>query len=86
MFAHRSACATPLTYTSKLPHPIIASDVRICIFTKDPQRAYKDLVASDAFPAALRGKVKRVLGVDKLKKRYKAFEQKRALLADHEYL
>ncbi|KAI4916254.1 hypothetical protein J4E85_010343 [Alternaria conjuncta] len=68
----------------KLPHPIIANDVRICIFTKDPQRAYKDLVASDAFPAALRGKVQRVLGVDKLKKRYKAFEQKRALLAEYD--
>jgi ribosome biogenesis protein UTP30 len=56
--------------------------VRICIFTKDPQRAYKDLVASDAFPATLREKVVRVLGVEKLKKRYKSFEQKRALLAE----
>jgi ribosome biogenesis protein UTP30 len=65
-----------------LPHPIILSDVRICIFTKDPQRAYKDLVASDAFPTTLREKVVRVLGVDKLKKRYKSFEQKRALLAE----
>ncbi|EOA86218.1 proteasome-interacting protein cic1 [Exserohilum turcicum] len=68
----------------KLPHPIITNDVRICIFTKDPQRAYKDLVASDDFPAALRGKVQRVLGVEKLKKRYKAFEQKRALLAEYD--
>ncbi|KAF7447329.1 Ribosomal L1 domain containing 1 [Pyrenophora tritici-repentis] len=68
----------------KLPHPIIANDVRICIFTKDPQRAYKDLVASGAFPAALREKVQRVLGVEKLKKRYKAFEQKRALLAEYD--
>jgi ribosome biogenesis protein UTP30 len=65
-----------------LPHSIIPNDVRICIFTKDPQRAYKDLVASDAFPATLRGKVARVLGVEKLKKRYKSFEQKRALLAE----
>ncbi|KAF2821141.1 ribosomal protein L1 [Ophiobolus disseminans] len=65
-----------------LPHPIIPNDVRICVFTKDPQRAYKDLVASDAFPATLREKVVRVLGVDKLKKRYKSFEQKRALLAE----
>ncbi|KAH7385530.1 ribosomal protein L1p/L10e family-domain-containing protein [Phaeosphaeria sp. MPI-PUGE-AT-0046c] len=65
-----------------LPHPIIPSDVRVCIFTKDPQRAYKDLVASDAFPATLREKVVRVLGVEKLKKRYKSFEQKRSLLAE----
>jgi ribosome biogenesis protein UTP30 len=67
---------------SPLPHPIIPADVRVCLFTKDPQRAYKDLVASDAFPAMLRTKIVRVLGVDKLKKRYKSFEQKRALLAE----
>ncbi|KAF1850745.1 ribosomal protein L1 [Cucurbitaria berberidis CBS 394.84] len=67
-----------------LPHPIIPNDVRICIFTKDPQRAYKDLVASDAFPVSLREKVQRVLGVDKLKKRYKSYEQKRALLAEYD--
>jgi ribosome biogenesis protein UTP30 len=67
---------------SPLPHSIIPNDVRVCIFTKDPQRAYKDLVASDAFPATLREKVVRVLGVDKLKKRYKSYEQKRALLAE----
>ncbi|KAL5117808.1 proteasome-interacting protein cic1 [Pleosporales sp. CAS-2024a] len=65
-----------------LPHPIIPDDVRVCIFTKDPQRAYKDVVASDAFPATLRQKLVRVLGVEKLKKRYKSFEQKRALLAE----
>ncbi|OSS53293.1 hypothetical protein B5807_02634 [Epicoccum nigrum] len=67
-----------------LPNPIIASDAKICIFTKDPQRAYKDLVASDAFPATLRERVGRVLGVDKLKKKFKSFEQKRALLADYD--
>ncbi|KAH7071930.1 ribosomal protein L1p/L10e family-domain-containing protein [Paraphoma chrysanthemicola] len=66
----------------RLPHSIIPTDVRICVFTKDPQRAYKDLVASDAFPTTLREKVVRVLGVEKLKKRYKSFEQKRALLAE----
>ncbi|KAF2849669.1 ribosomal protein L1 [Plenodomus tracheiphilus IPT5] len=68
-----------------LPHPIIAENVRICIFTKDPQRTYKDLVASDAFPAALRTNVQRVLGVEKLKKRYKSYEQKRALAAEYDF-
>lgn len=67
-----------------LPHPIIASDVRICIFTKDPQRAYKNLVASDEFPAHLRAKVARVIGVDKLRKKWKSFETKRQLLAEHD--
>ncbi|KAF2639474.1 ribosomal protein L1 [Massarina eburnea CBS 473.64] len=67
-----------------LPHPILGDDVRICIFTKDPQRAYKDLVESDAFPAALRPKIGRVLGLDKLKKRYKSYESKRQLLAEYD--
>ncbi|KAJ4354306.1 proteasome-interacting protein cic1 [Didymosphaeria variabile] len=68
-----------------LPHSIIASDVRICIFTKDPQRAYKDLIyESSAFPAELRKKVARVIGVDKLKKKWKSFETKRQLLAEYD--
>ncbi|KAF2450340.1 ribosomal protein L1 [Karstenula rhodostoma CBS 690.94] len=68
-----------------LPHPIIGSDVRICIFTKDPQRAYKDLIyESSEFPAALRTKVARVIGVDKLKKKWKSFETKRQLLAEYD--
>lgn len=67
-----------------LPHPIIGDNVRICIFTKDPQRAYKDLVASDSFPAPLRSKIGRVLGLDKLKKKYKSYESKRQLLAEYD--
>ncbi|KAK7181821.1 hypothetical protein DPSP01_002411 [Paraphaeosphaeria sporulosa] len=68
-----------------LPHPIIGGDVRICIFTKDPQRAYKDLIfESSEFPTELRTKVARVIGVDKLKKKWKSFETKRQLLAEHD--
>ncbi|KAJ4289002.1 proteasome-interacting protein cic1 [Kalmusia sp. IMI 367209] len=67
-----------------LPHPIVGDDVRICIFTKDPQRAYKNLVDSDEFPAALRTKILRVIGVDKLKKKWKTFETKRQLLAEYD--
>ena len=67
-----------------MSHPIIDENVRICIFTKDPQRAYKDLVASDQFPTELRVKVSRVIGVDKLRKKWKSFEAKRQLLADHD--
>jgi ribosome biogenesis protein UTP30 len=69
---------------SPLPHPIFPKDVRICIFTKDPQRAYKDIVASDAFPENLRSKVGRVIGLDKLKKKWKSFESKRQLLAEYD--
>lgn len=71
--------------SSPLPHPIIGNDVRICIFTKDPQRAYKDLIyESGDFPESLRAKVARVIGVDKLKKKWKTFETKRQLLAEYD--
>jgi ribosome biogenesis protein UTP30 len=67
-----------------VPHTLYANDVRICIFTKDPQRTYKDLVASDAFPEKLRTKIGRVIGLDKLKKKWKSFESKRQLLAEYD--
>lgn len=42
------------------------------------------MVAFDAFPAALRTKIGRVIGVDKLKKKWKSFESKRQLLAEYD--
>lgn len=73
-----------LTRRSSIPHPFFANDVRICIFTKDPQREYKDIVASDAFPVHLRSKVGRVIGIEKLKKKWKTFETKRQLFAEYD--
>ncbi|KAF2684020.1 ribosomal protein L1 [Lentithecium fluviatile CBS 122367] len=67
-----------------LPHPFYPNDVRICLFTKDPQRTYKNLVASDNFPNDLRTKVGRVIGLEKLKKKWKSFESKRQLLAEYD--
>lgn len=67
-----------------MPHPFFADDVRICIFTKDPQREYKNIVASDTFPEHVRSKVAKVIGIEKLKKKWKTFEAKRQLLAEYD--
>lgn len=50
----------------------------------DPQRKFKDIVADDAFPEDLRAKIGRVVGLEKLKKKYKSFESKRQLLAEYD--
>lgn len=50
----------------------------------DPQRTFKDIVADDSFPAELRSKIGRVVGISKLKKKYKTFETKRQLLAEYD--
>ncbi|KAF2747888.1 ribosomal protein L1 [Sporormia fimetaria CBS 119925] len=67
-----------------LPHPIQPADVRICLMTADPQRQFKDIVADEAFPADLRAKIGRVIGIEKLKKKYKTFEARRQLLAEYD--
>ncbi|KAF1996649.1 ribosomal protein L1 [Amniculicola lignicola CBS 123094] len=67
-----------------LPHAIRSGDVKICLITVDPQRAYKDLIESPAFPEELRAKIGRVIGLDKLKKKYKTFETKRQILAEYD--
>ncbi|PVI01928.1 ribosomal protein L1 [Periconia macrospinosa] len=68
----------------KIPHTIFNDTIRICIFCKDPQRAYKDLVAHHRFPEDIRSKIGRVIGLDKLKKKYKSYESKRQLLAEYD--
>jgi ribosome biogenesis protein UTP30 len=47
---------------------------------KDPQRTYKDLIAE----AGLSSTVTRVIGVSKLAKKYKSFEQRRQLEGSHD--
>jgi ribosome biogenesis protein UTP30 len=45
-----------------LPHALNTDpDTRICLITADPQRAYKNIVASDEFPDELRKKITRVI-------------------------
>ncbi|EXJ77099.1 hypothetical protein A1O3_10257 [Capronia epimyces CBS 606.96] len=68
-----------------VPHSLNTSpDLRICLITTDPQRAVKNVVADPAFPAPLKSRITRVIGFSKLKSRYKTFEQRRQLLAEHD--
>ncbi|KAK3061637.1 hypothetical protein LTS18_005747 [Coniosporium uncinatum] len=68
-----------------LPHPLNTStSLRICLITADPQRTYKDLIASPAFPAGLRAKIARVIGITKLKAKYKSYESLRQLFGEYD--
>ncbi|EPX71523.1 U3 snoRNP-associated protein Cic1/Utp30 family protein [Schizosaccharomyces octosporus yFS286] len=58
-----------------LKHSIIPSSYEACLIVKDPQRTYKDLVSE----AGMSGVVTRVIGISKLKAKWKSFEQKRQL-------
>ena len=66
-----------------VPHAIVKPETSICLITADPQRTYKDIIADSAFPNDLRSRI-RVLGVGKIKQRYKSFESKRQLLAEYD--
>ena len=63
----------------ELPHPArTLGECDVVLFTKDPQREYKDKLA-----AAQVERVK-VIGIDKLRKKYVEYEAKRQLCAAHE--
>lgn len=69
-----------------LPHPLHpindeSEDPRICLITADPQRKYKDLVSQSP---ALQKKIKRVLGLEKLKAKYKSYESRRQLRSEYD--
>ena len=68
-----------------LPHSLYTSPaVTICLITPDPQRLFKDTIAHPSFPPELSKKITRVIGISKLKARYKSFESRRLLLAEHD--
>ncbi|KAI9054882.1 hypothetical protein LZ554_002026 [Drepanopeziza brunnea f. sp. 'monogermtubi'] len=68
-----------------LPHALnTSSTTTICLITADPQRTYKDLIASDAFPSELATRITRVVGVQKLKKKWNQYESQRKLFAEHD--
>lgn len=68
-----------------LPHSLNdAATSTICLMTADPQRPFKDTIAHASFPTALSTRITRVIGISKLKARYKTFETRRQLLDEHD--
>lgn len=68
-----------------VPHSLnTSSTTTICLIVADPQRTYKDIIASPAFPAELSKRITKVVGVDKIKKKYKQYEAQRKLFAEHD--
>lgn len=68
-----------------VPHPLNTSPTTtICLITADPQRTYKDIIASPAFPSTLSARITRVIGVTKIKKKYTQYEAQRQLLSEHD--
>ncbi|CAD6890366.1 unnamed protein product [Tilletia laevis] len=63
-----------------LPHPLLSSEsASVCLIVKDPQREYKDLLASLNIRS-----IARVVGVTKLKGKFAPFEARRQLMSDHD--
>ncbi|PNY28264.1 ribosome biogenesis protein [Tolypocladium capitatum] len=68
-----------------LPHSLNTDETTtICAITADPQRAYKNIIGSDAFPAALARRITRVIDFSKLKAKYGQYEAQRKLFAEHD--
>jgi ribosome biogenesis protein UTP30 len=68
-----------------LPNPLnTSSNLRICLITADPQRTYKDIIASPAFPSELSARISKVVGVDKIRKKWTQYEAQRKLFAEHD--
>ena len=62
-----------------VPHPArTLGECDVCLFTKDPQREFKDKLAAQNVERV------KVIGVSKLKKKYVEHEAKRNLCGDHD--
>jgi ribosome biogenesis protein UTP30 len=69
----------------QLPHPLnTSSTTKICLIVADPQRLYKDIVASPAFPAELGARITKVVGISKIRSKWSQYEAQRKLLAEHD--
>ncbi|KAF7966404.1 hypothetical protein HWV62_38442 [Athelia sp. TMB] len=65
----------------KIPiaHPLVdPRSSAVCLITKDPQREYKDLLETHGIKF-----ISRVIGITKLKGKFKPYEARRMLLKDH---
>jgi len=68
-----------------VPHSLNTSEnLSICIISADPQRGLKNIVADPTFPTHLSSRISRVIGLTKLKAKYKTFETRRELLNEHD--
>ncbi|KAI7773970.1 hypothetical protein LA080_009516 [Diaporthe eres] len=68
-----------------LPHPLHTNtESTICLIVADPQRHYKNVVASEDFPEELRKRVTRVIDYKHLTAKVKQYEAQRKLLAEHD--
>ncbi|KAI8149197.1 ribosomal protein L1/ribosomal biogenesis protein [Fennellomyces sp. T-0311] len=61
-----------------LRHAVQTPETQRCLFTKDPQKTFKDLLISKKIKG-----VHKVIGISKLKKEYASSEKKRQLLSDY---
>jgi ribosome biogenesis protein UTP30 len=68
-----------------IPHPLNTSETAtICLITADPQRIYKDIIASPAFPSELSARITKVVGIAKIKAKWTQYEAQRKLFAEHD--
>lgn len=64
---------------SALPFPLVdPRTTSVCLITKDPQRFYKDLLEQHKIKF-----VGRVVGLEKLRGKFKPFEARRQLMNEH---
>eukprot|EP00735_Rhodelphis_limneticus_P001840 TRINITY_DN1253_c0_g1::TRINITY_DN1253_c0_g1_i1::g.26936::m.26936 TRINITY_DN1253_c0_g1::TRINITY_DN1253_c0_g1_i1::g.26936 ORF type:complete len:261 (+),score=33.80,sp/Q5RCE6/RL1D1_PONAB/33.59/1e-39,Ribosomal_L1/PF00687.16/8.6e-56,DUF1390/PF07150.6/0.17,Peptidase_M17_N/PF02789.12/8.7,Peptidase_M17_N/PF02789.12/45 TRINITY_DN1253_c0_g1_i1:46-783(+) len=69
-------------YRIYIPHSLYAEDSEICLITKDPQREYKDKLDKEC--PGLDSPVKKVIGISKLRDKYKPHEAKRNLCSTYD--
>ena len=63
-----------------LPHSLnVSPNINICLITPDPQRTFKDAISHPSFPTELSHRITKVIGIEKLTKKYHEFESKRQL-------
>src|ERR1700731_5272464 len=85
-YAIQNVCVVPFCFIPSHPclcrpvvHPLVDPHVTpVCLITKDPQREYKDLLEAKKIKF-----ISRVVGITKLKGKFKPFEAKRLLLKEN---
>jgi ribosome biogenesis protein UTP30 len=74
-----SETAKAKPYRIPLKHSIIAPDAEVCLITKDPQATYKELLKEKDVKH-----ISKVIGVSKLREKFRTFEAKRKLCASYD--